>query len=575
MKSNINKGVIIFSDTIIFGLSYLVAYWLRFENFLVYEKYLFLKTFWWVIPVKMTAAYYFRLYQGMWRYTSITDIVNIGKMSIFSLVAITSSILFFYKFEGFSRSVYIIDCLLTFVFVAGARVSIRMILGTDNLLSKIRDRQNNKVEDELIANIAIYGAGNKGEYILRTLLNEKKNKYNISGFIDDDPQKRGRSIHGVKIIGNGSELGIILKKYSISELLVAIDPDVDKLEKLNILCVENKVRCRIVPGYSDLVTGEIHISKIRDIEISDLLGRDPVQIDYGLVERAIRGKRVMITGAGGSIGSQLVRQIMEFLPSKMILIEKCENYLFELKKETDENYPHIETVHHCTDVTHKNKMDRLFEKYTPEIIFHAAANKHVPLMECNKDEVFYNNVYGTKVVADLAEKWGTEIFVLVSTDKVVNPTNAMGMSKKFCEMYLQGISLNSKTSYITVRFGNVLGSNGSVVPIFKEHIKNGGPIKVTSPEVTRYFMTIPEAVLLILQSACIGKGGEIFLLDMGKPVKIVDLAERMIRLAGYEGKVQIVYTGLRPGEKLHEELRGEDENMVPTAHEKISMLKQK
>jgi len=421
--------------------------------------------------------------------------------------------------------------------------------------------------------VIIYGAGERGEMLLRSLTSQRDSGFcHVVGFGDDRPECRGTKIHGVSHLGGSRDMEDLITRYDVGEVMIASDPGKDVVSRIFEACQKLGVSCRVIPPYLDVVHQRLGLSQLKDIEIEDLLRRDTVKIDYSGVSGMIKGRRVLITGAAGSIGRQLCLQVLEFEPSELVCVDMGENPLFYLQQEIGGSGP---CYFHCCSVTNRSRMDRLFSRHRPEIIFHAAAHKHVPLMEDNIDEVIMNNVGGTKNVADMADKYGTDTFVFISTDKAVKPENVMGWTKRAGEVYIQRFNGESSTRFLSVRFGNVLGSTGSVVPIFKKQIENGGPVRVTHPDATRYFMTIPEAVLLILQSAYLGKQGDLMILEMGSPVKITDLAELMIRMAGFTPgrEVEIEFTGLRPGEKLHEELVSGAEEMEKTAHPKIRAVK--
>jgi FlaA1/EpsC-like NDP-sugar epimerase len=401
-------------------------------------------------------------------------------------------------------------------------------------------------------------------------------EYEVVGFIDDDPAKQGIRIHDIPVLGQVEQLPEICKEKNIEEVAIAMpSATVPQRRRVVQVCQGTKVRFRTVPAMTDIATGKFKVSQIRDVDINDLLGREAIQLDTDLIEAFIKGKTTLVTGAGGSIGSEMSRQICRFGPKLLLLVEQAENPLFYIERELRESFPDIAMTAVICDITDKSRVEDIFGKYKPEIIIHAAAHKHVPLMEGNPGEAIKNNVVGSRTVADAADKFGASSFVMISTDKAVNPTSIMGSSKRVAELYVQDLNRTSKTHFVTVRFGNVLGSEGSVVPIFKKQIAQGGPVTVTHPEMKRYFMTIPEASQLVLQAASMGKGGEIFVLDMGDPVKIVDLATELITLSGFRPGVdiEISFTGLRPGEKLFEELSIKGEDMQETRHPKIGIWK--
>jgi FlaA1/EpsC-like NDP-sugar epimerase len=379
-------------------------------------------------------------------------------------------------------------------------------------------------------------------------------------------------LHGLKVLGSSNEIPELVKQYRIENIIVAM-PSVSgsKVRGILEICRKTSAKLKILPGVYEIIDGRVQVSKIRDVELEDLLQRDPVRLNLEEITEYLHDKRVLVTGAGGSIGSELCRQICRFRPKKVVLLDNCENNLYDIDMELGNKYPGAKIIPCLTDIKDVNKINLVFEQYQPQVVFHAAAHKHVPMMEYNPDEAVKNNVIGTRNVAEAADRAGTETFIFVSTDKAVNPTSVMGATKRVAEMVIQRIGANSKTRFAAVRFGNVLGSRGSVVPLFKKQIARGGPVTVTHPEMTRYFMTIPEAVQLVIQAGTLAQGGEIFVLDMGQPVKIVDLARDLIRLSGFkpDEDIQIKVMGIRPGEKLFEELLTKEEGMDATAHERI------
>ena len=422
----------------------------------------------------------------------------------------------------------------------------------------------------------IVGAGNAGEALLREMLRRRDTNYEVVGFIDDDPAKQGMSIHGITVLGNVEQLPQVCEKSSIDEIAIAIPSATRKqLRHVVQVCQGTALRFSTVPSLTDIASGKFSVSQMRHVDISDLLGREVVQLDMLQLEKFLKDKVILVTGAGGSIGSEMCRQVCAFGPKLLLLVEQAENPLFFIEGELRKNFPDVQMKAVICDIAETARVNQVYEQYHPQVVIHAAAHKHVPLMEGNPGEAIKNNVVGTRNMANAADAFGTDDFVMISTDKAVNPTSIMGSSKRIAEMYIQDLNNTSKTHFMTVRFGNVLGSNGSVIPIFNKQIIDGGPVTVTHPEMTRYFMTIPEASQLVLQSATMGSGGEIFLLDMGEPVKIVDLARELITLSGFRPgeDIEIEFSGLRPGEKLFEELSIEGEDMIPTKHPKIAIWK--
>ncbi len=520
------------------------------------------------LPVSLgirTAVYfYFRMFHGLWRYTGARDLVTLFQAASVSTM-LTVLYVHFVGPLGLPRTVFVLEWLMSIFAVGGLRFGVRTLREISHqvtLASKVEDRKK----------LLIVGAGDGGEMIMREVTRTYGARYEPVGFVDDNPAKMGERIHNAPVLGPIAAVPELVKQYEVDEVIVAI-PSASGREMRRIvgLCTKDGLRIRTIPGVESLIEGRVTVSQLRNVAIEDLLGREPVQLDTALIAGRLNGAVVMVTGAGGSIGSEICRQVCRFGPSKLLLVEQAENALFQVHRELREAFPAITLVPQIADICDSKRMESLFARYRPNVVFHAAAHKHVPMMEWNPGEAIKNNVFGTRKVADLADQFGAQSFVMISTDKAVNPTSIMGVSKRVAEIYIQALSQRSQTKFITVRFGNVLGSNGSVVPIFQEQIARGGPITVTHPEMKRYFMTIPEASQLVLQAGAMGAGGEIYVLDMGEPVKIVDLARDLIRLSGLRPgeDIEINFSGIRPGEKLFEELATDDEHADKTRHPKI------
>ena len=463
------------------------------------------------------------------------------------------------------EGVFMLDLFTTIVFLSAMRMLIRLY--HEEFFSESHGTARR---------FLIVGAGNAGEALLREMLRRRDANYEVVGFIDDDSIKQGISIHGIPVLGNLEQLSDICEMHSIDEIAIAIPSATRKqLRHVIQVCQGTALRFSTVPSLTDIASGKLRVSQMRHVDINDLLGRDVVQLDMQELEKFLKGKVLLVTGAGGSIGSEMCRQVCAFGPKLLLLVEQAENPLFFIEGELRKNFPDVEMRAIICDITEAERVNQIYKTYCPDVVIHAAAHKHVPLMEGNPGEAIKNNVIGTRNMADAADSFGTGNFVMISTDKAVNPTSIMGSSKRIAEMYIQDLNNTSETHFVTVRFGNVLGSNGSVIPIFNKQIADGGPVTVTHPEMTRYFMTIPEASQLVLQAATMGTGGEIFLLDMGEPVKIIDLARELITLSGFRPgeDIEIEYSGLRPGEKLFEELSIEGEDMIATSHPKIAIWK--
>ncbi len=564
--------LMIFSDGIIFVISLVGAYLFRFE---LSFGYVYIKQIQnliiWIVPLKLIIFFSFGLYRGMWRYTSIRDFWSLVRACLLATLLIITIILYLNRFEGYSRVVFIADGFFTLLLTGGVRIIIRSYYAA-YVSPKIIQSPLSKTN---LKKVLIIGAGSAGEKIVREVFENYQLHYKVVGFIDDDPQKQGRSLHGIRVLGNVEKIAKILEKKDVQEILIAIpSASGDQIRNIVEACRNCNVSYKILPGIGELIDGRVSIKVLRDINYEDLLGRPPVHLNIGGIRNYLDDKTVLITGCGGSIGSELCRQVIKFQPSYLILLDASEMNLFNIQMElqNERSYNKCEAV--LGHVQDKNLMNDIFKKYKPQVVFHAAAYKHVPMQEKNPWEAVFNNIIGSRVTMDISIKHHVERFVLVSTDKAVRPTNVMGASKRVTELIMQSAQGND-TRLMAVRFGNVVGSSGSVIPIFRRQIEQGGPVTVTHPEINRYFMTIPEAAQMILQAGAMGKGGEVFILRMGTPVKIVDMARDLIRLSGKEPDVdiKIIFTGLRDGEKLYEELITVGEDILPTGHEKIMVLR--
>ncbi len=561
-----NRFVVIFVLTsLIIAGSFLLAYAIRFDFSIppnYWQRILSLLPA--VLLIKLALLWQFGCFRGWWRYVSMPDLVQMVKANFLaSLVFVVYAVLI-YRLELIPRTVLILDGIFCFLFVGGIRFATRAF--REQYLPLRRGTELKKTRALLV------GAGDAGQLIAREIHSNQLLDLHLVGFIDDDPVKRKASFQGVDVLGSQLDINRVVRSFRIDEIIIAI-PSATGGQIRSIIenCRESNVKFRILPKIGDLIDGRASVQQIRDVDLNDLLGREPIMLDEAQINHYLQGKRVLVTGAGGSIGSEICRQVARFKPQKLVLFENAETPLFMIEKELVQKCPDLTVVPIIGDVRNRSRVNVIFDEQMPQVVFHAAAYKHVPMMEINPAEAVNNNVQGTRLVADAAIACGVEKFVMVSTDKAVRPANIMGSTKRVAELYVQALNGRSKTNFITTRFGNVLGSNGSVIPTFKEQIAKGGPVTVTHPDVTRFFMTIPEATQLVLQAGSMGTGGEIYLFDMGEPVKIKDLAEEMIKLSGMKPHedIEIVYVGLRPGEKLYEELLLDEEGVLSTPHQKI------
>lgn len=504
-------------------------------------------------------AWRYGLYRKVWSYASIRELKAIFKAVTLSIVVVACIQLLLV--QHISIRALFLTWMLHLLLIGGSRLSWRVV--RDNML---------KTNPENMKRTLIIGAGQAGTVVVRQMANNPDSGMKPVAFLDDDRRKQGLEIHGVSIIGNTKNVEDYVRDNDIDKIVIAI-PSMSKSEMTKLIqrCVKTGIKTQTIPRIEDLMTGKVSVSDMQDVKIEDLLGRDEVKLDMEAIQSKLTGKTIMITGAGGSIGSEICRQVSKFKPSKLVLVGHGENSIYLIERELKEKVAgEIELVAVIADVQDRKRIFEIVEEHKPHVIYHAAAHKHVPLMEANPREAVKNNIFGTRNVAEAADTFGVPHFVLVSTDKAVNPPNVMGATKRFAEMIIQNLARNSQTKFAAVRFGNVLGSRGSVIPLFKHQIKLGGPVTVTDPEMTRYFMTIPEASRLVIQAGTLARGGEVFVLDMGEPVRIVDLAKNLIRLSGYQdGEIEIKYSGIRPGEKLFEELMNANERQDEYVFPKI------
>lgn len=550
-------------DLLLLALSLYLAFLIRFEGRIPQANFNNLGTVVLVaLALKLPVFYLFRLYRMSWSYVSFGELMDVFKAVTLSSVALGT---FFFLWGSpvtiLPRSVLMLDYFLTLFVIGGFRSAKRIYQGWRGGFYKGGRR------------VLIVGAGNAGEQIARAMLYEQRSRYCPVGFADDDPTKQGLAIHGVRVLGTRQEIPQLVRQHEVEELLIAMPSVSSKVirETVELGRRAGLKNIKILPGFHELVTGRVGLTDIRHVQLEDLLGREPVHIDVREIEGYLREKVVLVTGAAGSIGAELCRQVAKFSPHSLIALDQDESGLFALENELTEKFSSVKLCGVIADVRDQCKIERVFERHRPHVVFHAAAYKHVPLMEAQPDEAVKNNIFGTVSVAEAASAAKAEKFVLISTDKAVNPSSVMGATKRVAEIVLQSMNGQGSTKFVSVRFGNVLGSRGSVIPIFQEQIKRGGPVTITHEEMRRYFMVTSEAVLLVLQAGALGQGGEVFVLDMGEPVRIIDLAREMIRLSGYEPDrdIPIVYTGPRPGEKLFEELLTAEEGTVATKHDKI------
>lgn len=560
-------------DTLLVASAYYLAHYIRFDGSVPPEHlYIFFTSIIWIISVKLICFIVFKLYRGMWRYTSIHDMLNILKASLTSTAIVVLLAVVTVRLSGFSRGVLIIDFFLTYLFISGFRIGVRLYYSRQSRNGEFRLF---KKRNTLSKKILIIGAGNAGEKLLREIMENPGTRYDVVGFVDDSPGKFGHTIHGVPILGTLQELESIAHDNDVEELIIAApSASAMQMRRMVNFCKGTGMSYKTLPGLYELVEGKFTVSSIREVRYEDLLGREPVNLEVDIIGKYLTGNRVLVTGGAGSIGSELCRQIAQFKPEKLILVDRNESGLYETEIELISRYPDLKTIIMLGAIQRNVRLERVFNEQRPQVVFHAAAYKHVPMMENFPWEAVYNNILGTRTILEHCQKFQVERCVIVSTDKAVRPTNVMGASKRVVEILMQAYAFQNHGLYMAVRFGNVVGSIGSVVPLFKRQIEMGGPVTVTDPEVTRYFMSIPEACSLILQAGSIGKGGEIFVLKMGTPIRIDDMARDIITLSGYkpDEEIEIKYIGMRPGEKLYEELITGGENIQNTQHKDIMVL---
>ena len=572
LKIPINRIIaLLIMDTMSIVIASFAAIYIRFDfQFNAIPKE-YMAKFEYILPFNIGFTILFfviwKLYKSVWRYASATEMLNIvfatccASVAQFVLCQLTN--------QKMPRSYYIIYLFLLFAMTCGIRFSYRILRIINMKRTEIAQKKTGN-------NVMLIGGGAAANAILKEAESSQFVSMNIKCIIDDNPGCHGKFLRGVPIVGGREKIADAVGQYSIDEIIFAIPSASNKVRKEILdICKETGCKLRTLPGIYQLINGDVSVSKLKEVEIEDLLGRDPIQINTEEVLNSVHNKVILVTGGGGSIGSELCRQIAAHHPKQLIILDIYENSVYEIQQELLRKYTELNQVVLIASVRNTARIEKIFETYRPDIVYHAAAHKHVPLMETSPNEAIKNNVFGTYKTAQAAAKYGVKKFVLISTDKAVNPTNIMGASKRICEMVIQMMNHTTDTNYVAVRFGNVLGSNGSVIPLFKKQIERGGPVTVTDPNIVRYFMTIPEPVSLVLQAGAYAKGGEIFVLDMGEPVKILDLAKNLILLSGHkpDEDIQIVFTGLRPGEKLYEEMLMDEEGLQDTENNLIHIGK--
>ena len=572
---NRNLAFMLVGESGLFSLALLLAYSLRFEFSIPSE---FFRQMAGLLPaavcLKMAFFWMNGLYRGMWRYTGLPDLWKIGRAVFMAEAAMIFYVAYVSHFRGYPRSVFILDALLAFVFACGARVLIRSLY---EISSKPGEWRNVFLPDNFCVSpsglrVLVIGADDEGARIAKEILDVRECGLRLAGFVDDDPTRIGRRIHGLPVYGPLADLPRVAAMACAQEVLVSAGQQGARLRRIMKACEAAQLGIKKLPALADIASGKVSIKSLRDVRYEDLLGREEVRLDEEEIKGYLRDKVVLVTGAGGSIGSELCRQIIRFEPRQMVLFDAGEENLYSIEMELLHQHGFTRYVTVLGQVQDVSLIDAVFSTHSPQAVFHAAAYKHVPMLECNPWQAVTNNIIGSRTVMDASARHKAERFVLVSTDKAVRPTNVMGASKRIAELIMHGYH-GGPTKFMAVRFGNVLGSSGSVIPLFRAQIERGGPVTVTDREVTRYFMTIPEAAQLIVQAGALGHGGEIFILKMGQPVRIADLARDLIVLSGKDpGEIRIKFTGLRPGEKLYEELITEGEGIVETGHEKIMVL---
>jgi len=558
-----SRAVLVLVHVFLIALAYLLAFLLRFDFKLSATQWgFFLQTLPLLLVVRLPVFAWFHLYGGLWRYVSMRDIVKILKAGTLSFVIFSGLVLVLYDY-GFPRSVILLDWVLCLALVGGVRLAVRAIRESRQKYRRIQGKR-----------VVIVGAGDAGEMLIREIERNLTLNYEVVGFVDDDRKKQGGRIHGVKIVGTLDELSYLCRRWGVQEILLAI-PSATRGQQRQIVeqCRAGGVPFKTIPPLNDLLQGKARIGQLQNVTPEDLLGREVVRLDFDMLRREIKEKSILVTGAAGSIGSELCRQLASFGPEQIILFDRAESGLYFAYYEIKGSYPELCTIPVVGDILNRLQVEEVIRNYAPEIIYHAAAYKNVPLMEEQPFEAIRNNILGTEMLALAAGRASVRKFVLISTDKAVKPVGIMGMTKRMAEGVIQ-VANGGSTSFVAVRFGNVLGSDGSVLPLFKWQIAKGGPVTVTDPEARRYFMLISEAAQLVLQAGVLARGGEIFFLDMGQPIKIGDLANNLISLSGYEpGKeIQIELTGLRPGERLKEELFMDREELIASEHEKVFVV---